>query len=152
MYQCNRPLAADEVEWLSNSLTTFLDSWKAHGQTLTSSFLIRENIFLIVAVDEASYGASGCSIDASVHELQLLQQKLGVDFFTRDTVVFKKASGLERVKLTDLKGKIAEGDVQAEDLLFNTLVVKKAELGHNWLAPAGGSWLKRYFKTADTFQ
>jgi hypothetical protein len=152
VYQCNRFLAADETEWLANSLTSFLDNWKAHGQPLLCSFLIKENRFVIVAVDEDSYGASGCSIDASVHELQVLQEKLGVDFFTRDTVVFKMESSLEAVKLSEIKEKVAEGELQPDSPVFNTLVASKADLQRNWVVPAGNTWLKRYFKTVDTFQ
>ncbi len=152
VYQCNRVLADDEVEWLSNSLSTFAENWKAHGQSLVSSFVIKENIFIVLAVDEESYSASGCSIDASVHEVQSLQQKLGVDFFIRDTVLFKKGSTLERVKLTELKQKALAGELQPDNAVFNTLVNTKGDLKTNWVVPAGNTWLKRYFKTVDTLR
>jgi hypothetical protein len=152
VYQCNRSLTNEEVELLSGSLTSFLDSWKAHNQPLTSSFFIENNIFVIIAVDEASYGASGCSIDASVHELQVLQEKLKVDFFTRDTVIFKNGQSLERVRLQEIKSRVANGELQADSLVFNTLIGAKKDLETNWVAPAGDTWLKRYFKTAHTFQ
>lgn len=152
VYQCNRFLTAEEAEWLSNSLSVFLDGWKAHGQPLLSSFELRENLFLILAVDEEAYGASGCSIDASVHELKALQGSLGVDFFTREAVVFKKEGDLDVVKLVELKQKAANGEVQADWPVFNTLVASKGSLKTDWLVPAGNTWLKRYFKTADTFQ
>ncbi|MEQ9100481.1 MAG: hypothetical protein RIF36_08360 [Imperialibacter sp.] len=152
VYQCDRFLTDEEVEWLSGSLTSFLDSWKAHNQPLTSSFIIENKVFVIIAVDEASYGASGCSIDASVHELQILQEKLKVDFFTRDTVIFKNGKSLERVKLQEIKPKVASGELEADSRVFNTLISSKEDLKANWLVAAGDTWLKRYFKTAHTFQ
>jgi hypothetical protein len=152
VYQCNRFLTDEEVEWLSGSLTSFLDSWKAHNQPLKSSFIIENNVFVIIAVDESSSGASGCSIDASVHELQVFQEKLKVDFFTRDTVIFKNGQSLERVKLQEIKPKVAGGELEAGSLVFNTLVSTKQDLKTNWMVPAGDTWLKRYFKTAHTFQ
>lgn len=150
VYQCSRFLKDDEADFLSNSIKQFLDDWKAHGQPLSCSFLLRENIFLILAVDEDAYNASGCSIDASVHELQTLQLKLGVDFFGRDFVVFKKAEDLIRVRLPELKNKIANGEIGPETLVFNSLVSKKSKLNSDWLVPAGTTWLTRYFKTVNT--
>ena len=150
VYQCSRFLTYDEAGFLSNSIKQFLDDWKAHGQPLKCSFSLRENMFLILAVDEDAYNASGCSIDASVHELQTLQQKLGIDFFGRDFVVFKKGEDLIKVSLPELKNKIASGEIGPETLVFNSLVSNKSKLNSDWLVPAGTTWLTRYFKTVNT--
>ncbi len=152
VYQSSRFLNDDEAEWLTQALSTFLDGWKAHGQPLLCSFRIENNLFIILAVDEAAYGASGCSIDSSVHALQSMQQTLGVDLFTRDTVAFSGNKGLELVKLTDLKNRVNEGGIHADKLMYNTLIGRKSELGSNWIVPAKDTWIKRYFKTADTLQ
>lgn len=152
VYQSSRFLNDKEAEWLTQALSTFLDGWKAHGQTLLCSFRIEKNLFIILAVDEEAYGASGCSIDASVHALQSMQQILGVDFFTRDTVAFFGDHGPELSKLTDLKNKVNEGEIHPAKLMYNTLIGRKSELGSKWIVPAKDTWVKRYFKTADTLQ
>jgi len=152
VYQSSRFLNDDETEWLSHALSSFLDGWKAHGQPLVCSFRIEENLFIMLAVDEDAYGASGCSIDASVHALQSMQQTLSVDFFTRDTVAFSGDKGLELVKLTDLKNRVHEGEIYPEKLMYNTLITRKFELNSQWIVPAKGTWVNRYFKTANTLQ
>jgi len=152
VYQSSRFLNNDEAEWLTQALSTFLDGWKAHGQPLLCSFRIEKNLFIVVAVDEAACGASGCSIDASVHALQSMQQTLGVDFFSRDTLAFSGDNGPELVKLTDLKKRVNEGEIHADKLMYNTLIGRKSELDSKWIVAAKDTWVKRYFKTADTLQ
>ncbi len=80
IYQANRPLTADEKEYLTQGLKDLCDQWSAHGVPLRTSFALPFDRFVVLAVDE---GASGCSIDSSVRFLKGLQEKLGIDFFDR---------------------------------------------------------------------
>lgn len=152
VYQSNRFLSDEEANYLKNAVSDFLENWTAHGHPLLCSFLLEENVFLILAVDEESYSASGCSIDSSVHALKGIQQQIGVDLFLRDFVVFKAGDTLVKVPLTEIKSKAAAGEIGPDSLVFNTLVDSKAKLNNEWLVPAGSTWLKRYFKTVNTFQ
>ncbi len=152
VYQCSRTLTNDEAGYVAASLEAFLSEWKAHGQPLLCSFLLQQNMFLVLAVDEDAYGASGCSIDASVHALQTIQQKIGVDFFGRDFVVFNVGGELLKARLQELKEMAAKGEIAPETPVYNTLVDRKSKLGSEWLVPAGSTWLKRYFRAVNTFQ
>jgi hypothetical protein len=40
--------------------------WAAHGTSLVSSYQLKYNRFIILAVDQDVQSATGCSIDASV--------------------------------------------------------------------------------------
>ncbi len=90
VYQSDRPFSVDEEKVISGSLITFCSQWEAHGSPLQTSFKIEYHQFVILAVDESSAGASGCSIDGSVRVLKELGNHLSIDFFDRSLVAFSK--------------------------------------------------------------
>jgi hypothetical protein len=49
-----------------SALQAFLENWAAHGTSLVSSYQLKYNRFIILAVDQDVQSATGCSIDASV--------------------------------------------------------------------------------------
>ncbi len=145
IYQADRKLKDNEVEWLEKVSTAFCDQWAAHGADLKSSFQILHDQFLILAVDEEASLPSGCSIDSSVHLVQQAQSQLGIDFFDRMKVAFYDGEDVELTPTSSLKGKIASGEISEDTLTFNNLVGTINELESAWKIPAGQSWLKRYF-------
>ena len=90
IYQCNRLLKVEEQEFIANKMLDFVNNWQAHGTDLKASFEIQYNHFLVIGVDEKDQNATGCSIDASVHTLQSIQQELDVDLFDRMGITYKK--------------------------------------------------------------
>src|SRR6187401_1503982 len=83
IYQANRELTEGEINQVNETTCEFVESWTAHDKDLMASFEIRYNRFLILMVDEKSAGASGCSIDKSVHFVKSLEKKFNIDFFDR---------------------------------------------------------------------
>ena len=63
---------------LLQQVDAFLEEWHAHGHPVVGARDWRYDQFLLVAVDEASAGASGCSIDAMVNTLARLERALSV--------------------------------------------------------------------------
>ena len=92
VYQSNRALSLEESKAIAELTVDFLTKWTAHGAGLKSSFRILHNHFLAISVDEAHTGASGCSIDASVHFIQSLERQFGVNFFDRTKVAFPSSN------------------------------------------------------------
>src|SRR4029079_18197968 len=77
VFAAGRPLGAAERGRLLAPVDAFLDQWKAHGARLSAARDWRYDRFLLVGVDESAAGASGCSIDAMVHQLGGLERALG---------------------------------------------------------------------------
>jgi hypothetical protein len=71
--------------------SAFLENWAAHGTSLVSSYQLKYNRFIILAVDQDVQSATGCSIDASVEFIQSLEQKK-VDLLDKMNVTFKLGS------------------------------------------------------------
>lgn len=144
VYQANRPLTDAEVATVEHLLKPALSQWAAHGQPLLSSAKVVENRFVVVGVDEGYNLPSGCSIDASVRTLREIGQQLGVDFFDRSAAIRAADGSVMTFALPAIKMAVAEGVLQPETMMFNTLIKTKAEFLADWLVCAGDSWLKRY--------
>lgn len=149
VYPLSREASELEAGTIEKNLLDFCSQWGAHGSALKTSYRLIDNHFLILSVDEQAGGASGCSIDSSVHTLKSLHQKLGIDFFDRSNVPFYINDKIVLYPVSKLKELFASGTLKKETLSFNTLAANKGELERSWVVPAGQTWLARYLpKTA----
>lgn len=144
IYACERPFTSEEEEIIGKNLTIFCNQWSAHGSELQTSWLIAHHCFIILAVDETSAGASGCSIDSSVRNLKSLSAQIGADFFDRNNVHFLKGGELVILKLNSLSSLFNQGVFAGDDLIFNNLVTTKGEWKMNWIQKVSESWAARY--------
>jgi len=144
VYQMNRKITAPESEEMAAVLKVFCTQWQAHGAPLKTSFDIAFNHFIILAVDENSGGASGCSIDGSVRLLKELGEKMGVDFFDRTQIAFLIDDEVSLYPMPKLKELFGEGTLNASVKTFNNLVATKAEYLQSWKLEVADSWLAKY--------
>ena len=70
MYQSSRPLSPEEQQRINVEMQAFARQWTAHNQQLKAWGGVLEDRVLVLMVDETVAGASGCSIDKSVHFMQ----------------------------------------------------------------------------------
>ncbi len=145
IYQANRPLSAAEVAEVQPHLVRFVEEWTSHGQRLQASADILHRQFLVLANNEDVNSPSGCSIDVSVRFVKELEQHLGVSFFDRTQLAFLQEDQVKLVPLSQVKEKIAQGEVAEHSLYFDNLVNDYGKLRTAWLKPARESWLARYF-------
>lgn len=143
VYQSVRKFTEAEKLTISGALSAFTETWVAHGNPLRTSFNIFYDQFIVLAADESFNEASGCSIDGSVRVMKQIDEQFRLNLFDRSNVAFKKDS-VEVINLNNLSKTLAEGVWQSDTLVFNNLVVTKAELEKIWILPASQTWLKRY--------
>ncbi len=147
VYQANRKLTNDDVQFLEQELKPFIDQWKAHGQDLQAGFEILHNAFVVLKVDQQKAQASGCSVDASVNFMKDLQTRIGVDFFDRQMVNYEDANGkLNLIKLDELGTKVEAGEITDDTLIFNPLVQNLSEYQSQFKIPFRDSWHKNLLK------
>jgi len=144
VYVCNRPLTESETNAVQQELDAFCLHWTAHNQALLATAEVFENQFVFLMVDETRAGASGCSIDKSVHFLEQLGDALKVDFFER--MRFAWVGDDNQLKFANQKElALAVKNQQITDttLMANTLVQSKRDLVEKWLQPFNISWHRR---------
>ncbi len=140
IYQSDRELTSEEVDKISASAKQFLESWTAHDAKLQAGFEIRYSRFLILMIDEKVAGASGCSIDKSVHFVQGLEKEFNVSFFDRLKFAYRANDRVEVAPRTIFERKLAEGTLSGDTIVFNNLIQTKAELTSKWEVPLIKSW------------
>lgn len=143
IYQADRALIDNELRLAEDRVGEFVKSWAAHGVELSSFGEIRHNLFVILAVDERKYGASGCSIDGSVRFITDLGKELGVDFFDRMRFAVLVGDEIRLLDRTSLESGFAEGKYNSQTLFFDNLVADYGAYQSTWLKPIGGSWLEK---------
>lgn len=143
IYTAARPLTDVEVITAQTALDTFSRQWTAHNQALQAKAEVFHNQYVILMVDETRAGASGCSIDKSVHFLEHLGQQLGVDLFERMRFAWVENETLHFAGRTEFTALVAEGRITRDTLVVNTLAQTKEELEQRWLLPFGTSWHRR---------
>lgn len=149
VYQANRFFRPQEADQLKEGLNNLCEQWSAHQVSLHTSFILQHDLFAILAVDEQQAGASGCSIDNSVHFLKGLQQSLGLDFFDRRQVAFIDGDHVTLQPIGQLNQLFESHTLTGDSFTFNVLAVTKSEWVENGRMRVKDSWLNRYLpKTA----
>lgn len=143
IYQANQPIADSAVPEIREKIQTFAENWVSHNRALRSFGDLWHNRFVVLLVDESRAGASGCSIDASVHFLKKLQAEYGVDLFDRMIFSFKKNDEIISLDRATFAEWYADGKIDDETLVFDTLVNNKKDLEESWLKPLKDSWHRR---------
>ena len=144
MYQSDRVFTNEEIEFISEKATDFVEQWTRHGDNLKGSFTIKYNQFLVLAVDEGFNNVSGCSIDASVRFVKELENELQIDLMNKLNVSFKDGNNINIVKLADFQKFAKEQRITKETIVFNNMVQTKEEVENNWEIPASKSWHNRF--------
>ncbi|MFC0263902.1 hypothetical protein [Fontibacter flavus] len=146
VYQSDRKFTPEEKAAISERLKAFCDQWNTHGSLMPTSFDIRFDQVIILAVDESQLGASGCSIDSSVRTLRELEQQFAINLLDQGKVSFLlKEDALEVSNLMGVKSKVSDGILQAETIVLNPVVQRKSDLSDKWLIPAKDSWMNKFF-------
>ena len=146
IYQANRKLSEEEVHSITQQTSQFLEQWTAHGSDLEAGFEIKYNRFIVIGLNQANASASGCSIDASVHFIQQLEQDYNVDLMDKMNVSYKQGEFIAYKPLSDFRKMAKDKAVSKNTIVFNNLVSTIAEFNEHWEVPASESWHARFLK------
>ncbi|VXC02388.1 ABC transporter ATPase [Maribacter litoralis] len=144
IYQCNRSFSDAEMLEIRSDLDAFLTSWTAHGNDLNAGYEIKYKRFIVIALDQTSQGATGCSIDASVHFIQELEKKYDVMLLDKMNVSYKQGEFIAYKSLLDFKTMAKQKAISKKTIVFNNLVANKGEYLEHWEVPASESWHARF--------
>jgi hypothetical protein len=145
IYQSNRKFTEDEVQAIETDLKGFLETWESHGTGLESSYQLKYQRFIIIAVNQEVQAATGCSIDKSVQFIQHIEQKYQVELLDKMNVTYKTGEHIAHKTLLDFKKMAKEKAVSDQTIVFNNLVNTIEEFNDSWEIPASESWHSRFF-------
>jgi hypothetical protein len=135
------PVDSIDAAKLLALVDSYLLQWKAHGHPLTCARDWRDERFLVVAVDQRTEGASGCSIDGLFRALRGHEAAVGTSIVAGGLVFFRDALGLVHALARDeFEGLAALGEVTATTPVFDTTVTTAGEYRARFETEAGRSW------------
>ncbi|MBT8221503.1 MAG: hypothetical protein KJP00_16865 [Bacteroidia bacterium] len=143
IYTANRRLSEAERDNMNALLKSFAQRWVSHNRSLKAHAQVIEDLFVLLMVDESQAGASGCSIDASVHFLKEMQEQFDIDLFDRMNFSFVSDGGFQLAGRNDFLRLYQSGEIDDKTIVANTLVKTKGELDAKFLIPLGESWHRR---------
>jgi hypothetical protein len=146
VFAAARPLAIPERAALLEAVDAFLDEWNAHRIPLDCARDLRYDQFLLVGVDQAAAGVSGCSVDSLVRTMKSLGQQLGVELVDHASVFYRDGEGVRRVSRDEFAQAVERGAVSPDTTVFdNTVLTAGAVRSGTWEAPAARTWHARAF-------
>jgi hypothetical protein len=149
VYQANRFLTTEEVEYILLSGQRFTASWATHGKALRAQVQVVHNLFVVVNVDENQAKASGCSIDSSVHWISSIGKEFDIDFFDRLSVAyFNKDNKIELSGASEFEHLAHSRMIESDVYVFNNMAFSGKDMRNSWLVPASESWHSRFFEMA----
>ena len=150
IYLSNRAFTDAEVSELNHHLQQFCIQWTAHGSNLKAKSEVLHHRFIILMVDETAAGASGCSIDKSVHFIQQIEKEFNVQLFNRMLFAWKEGEEVHVSNLNDLQKLVEDGMINSETVVFDTVVASKKDFDERFQITLGRSWMMKRIAPAKT--
>lgn len=145
IYPIDKELDLEQIGLVNAAINSFVSQWTAHSTPLKAYAEIWNNRFIVLAVDESHYSASGCSIDSSVRFITELGQKFNFDPFNR--MKFYVLSDDQRAQGFDLDAfKLGYSNqvLKDETNVFDPLVNSIQQAKEGFVKPLSVSWHSRF--------
>jgi hypothetical protein len=141
-----RPLSPEEEQGFLEAVDGFLDTWAAHGTPLRGARRWHHGRMLVVGVDESAAPPSGCSIDALVHSLKDLEQRLDTRIVDNAPVWYLRDGEVSAVSRKEFRQRAESEEVDRDTVVFDPTLTRMAEYrAGQWEGPAANSWHGRAF-------
>ncbi|QEC78022.1 ABC transporter ATPase [Mucilaginibacter ginsenosidivorax] len=146
IYQADKKLTDEVVQQIQQELDKFTTGWTAHNNQLKAKGEVRYNRFLILIVDESQAGASGCSIDKSVHFMQNIGQHFNINLFDRFNLAYRDGEEILSLPRHAFENMLKQGKINTETIVYNNMVQNLTELETKWEVPFKNSWHIQLFR------
>lgn len=144
IYPASRPFTAKESKTIAEKLYDFLGTWAAHGKSLSSSFKVEKNQFIVIAIDEEKEVASGCSIDALNGLMRELDTEFSLGLFDRMKASFVENGEVKTMKLQDFRTALKNGELSQDIEVFDFSKSTYVSFLSDFLLPLKRSWAGIY--------
>jgi hypothetical protein len=143
VYLSNRPFTEKEQVVLNSQLAAFAQHWTAHNLQLQAFSTVFDNQFIALMVDESKAGASGCSIDKSIHFLQSIESQYDVKLFDRWLFAYQHHEEIRTADRNEFTRLYRTGILNDDTLVFDTMINVLGDFKTKRWKPLAKSWHKR---------
>ncbi len=152
MYGAQKVLSDIEQKQIRSILDHFCENWAAHGAKLNCGFNILYDRFIMIAVDEESAAASGCSIDKSVDVIKQIDTEFDLDLFNRLRCFHIEAlpkTAITAYLSSEISELIREGVLDEYSKMVYMQATNLQDLTPNFTRDLKDTWLKKYLGQID---
>ncbi|MDB4899098.1 MAG: hypothetical protein JWN53_906, partial [Gemmatimonadetes bacterium] len=143
IFGSDRPLTEEATTTLLKGVDEYLTEWKAHGAPLTVASQFRDARFLVVAVDQSTTGATGCSIDGLFRVLQGLESRIGASLVGGGRVFYRDATAsVQSASRSEVPALAASGAITKDTVVFDTSITDLGQFRSGFEKRAKESWVK----------
>lgn len=143
IFGSDRPLTEEGTTVLLKHVDEYLAGWKAHGAPLTVGSQHRDQRFLVIAVDQSTAGATGCSIDGLFRVLQGIEPQVGASLVGGGRVFYRGAeSVVQSTTREQLPTLVASGEITKDTVVFDTTITDLGSFRSGFEKRAKESWVK----------
>jgi hypothetical protein len=143
VFGSDRALTEAGTTALLKGVEEHLTSWKAHGAPLTVGSQLRDNRFLVIAVDQTTAGATGCSIDGLFRVLQDLEAKVGASLVGGGKVFYRDSNAAVQSATRDqVPALVQSGAITKDTVVFDTSLTDLGAFRSAFEKRAKESWIE----------
>jgi len=149
IFQSDKQLSDSEVETIKSGGEVFIESWTSHEKQMNAILEIQNNVFVMVALDESSAGASGCGIDKLTKFIQNISAELNIDFFSRLKIAYlTNENKIDFFNASSLDVLLEKEVLNNDTIIFsNHTVLILEDLETQWKQKLNESWLSHNYST-----
>lgn len=145
IYPSNRKFYAEEINEVIENIESFLKNWcTTNSQNIAYKFLY--NRFIIFFIDDQETAIQNNAIDAIVTFIFQLQKTYAVTLLDKMNVCFKQGEYVQYKELKDFKGLLKNRALTEKSIIFDNLVITKADFENNWETTVADSWYNRFLR------
>ncbi|AMC11585.1 ABC transporter ATPase [Lutibacter profundi] len=146
VFPSSRKFYSQEIAVLKERIEDFLTDWDDQENSINSSYLLKYDRFIIIAVDDITHSLSLQAHDLLIAFIQELEKIFEIVLMDKINVCYKQGEFVQYKDIKDFKKMIKTKGVSQKTIVFNNIISTKSELNQNWEINIMDSWLGHFLK------
>ena len=143
VFPSSRKFYEQEISGLKENIEAFLNSWTNEDQLFNCAYELKYDRFIIISVDNSEINLSLKTHDALSVFIQELEKKYEVILLDKINVCYKQGEFVQYKDIVEFKKMMKEKGVSSKTIVFDNMIITKAELENDWEINIMDSWLGR---------
>ncbi|GGK43355.1 MULTISPECIES: ABC transporter ATPase [Flavobacteriaceae] len=144
VFPSSRKFYPQEIEGLKERIEEFLTNWTNEGQSLACSYQLKYDRFIIISVDNSEISLSLKAHDTLTAFILELEKLYDVVLLDKINVCYKQGEFVQYKDLKEFKKMMKSKGVSKKTIVFDNMIITKAELENDWEINIMDSWLGRF--------
>ena len=143
VFPSSRKFYPQEIEGLKQRIEEFLTNWTNEGQSLECSYQFKYDRFIIISVDNSEISLSLKAHDTLTAFILELEKLYDIVLLDKINVCYKQGEFVQYKDLKEFKKMMKNKGVSKKTIVFDNMIITKAELENDWEINIMDSWLGR---------